>query len=82
MSSMKQISAVVHEMLIDDRGSAKMIAEQLGKPYPTLMRELNPWDKGAKLGADTLLQIMAITNNYAPLEYIAENLGMKLVKEH
>jgi hypothetical protein len=82
MSSTKQISTIVHEMLIDDRGSAKMIAAQLGKPYPTLMRELNPWDKGAKLGADTLLEIMAITNNYEPLEYIAKNLGMRLVKEN
>lgn len=54
---------------------SREIAEKIGKPYPTMMRELNPFDASAKLGIDTLIDIMKITNDIKPLEFMAENLG-------
>lgn len=56
----------------------KELAEKIGKPYPTLLRELNPYDKGAKLGVETLLEIMKVTGNIAPLVYMAEEMGYEL----
>lgn len=61
------------------QSTAHDIAKKLGKPYSTLMRELNIYDKGAKLGAETMLEIMRITNNVEPLEFMAEQLGLKVI---
>lgn len=49
-----------------------------GKPYSTLLREVNPYDTGAKLGAETLLQIMTQTGDLKPLEFMASSLGYEL----
>ena len=46
--------------------------------YPALMREVNPYDRGAKLGADTLLRIMEVSRDVRPLEYMARLMGMRL----
>ncbi len=54
---------------------AREVAVALGKPYSTLMRELNPYDAGAKLGAETLLDIMRITGDLSALELISRELG-------
>ena len=40
---------------------------------------MNPYDTGAKLGAETLLQIMLQTGDTKPLEYMAGKLGYSLV---
>ena len=40
---------------------AKAVAVKIGKPYSTMMREVNPNDKGAKVGADTLMDIVRAT---------------------
>lgn len=56
------------------------IAERAGKKYSTLLRELNPYDEGAKLGPDTLLAVMEITGDITPLEYMAKRLGLTVVK--
>ena len=45
---------------------AKAVAVKIGKPYSTMMREVNPNDKGAKVGAD-------------PLVFMAKELGYRLV---
>lgn len=58
--------------------SAREIAKAVHKPYSTLMREVNPNDTGAKLSADTLLDIMEVTGNIAPLELMAKRLGYRL----
>ncbi|MGL4722697.1 MAG: phage regulatory CII family protein [Desulfovibrionaceae bacterium] len=60
---------------------SKEIAEYIGKPYPTLMRELNPFDKSAKLGIDTLLNIIRMTQDKSPLEFMAKELGYTLVEK-
>lgn len=49
-----------------------------GKPYSTLLREVNPYDTGAKLGAETLMHIMKTTGNVTPLEKMALEMGYRL----
>jgi hypothetical protein len=58
---------------------AEAMAQELGKPYKTLMRELNPNDEGAKLGLMTFLQILRITQNYSPLNMIAKMFGQIMI---
>ena len=62
--------------------AAKNIAAAVGKPYSTLLREVNPFDDGAKLGAETLVDIMRVTGNIQPLEHIAEQFGYELKRTH
>ena len=42
------------------------------------MRECNPYDKGAKLGAMTLFEIMNFTKNVEPLRAMAHLMGYEL----
>jgi hypothetical protein len=49
-----------------------------GRTHRQTLSELNPYDQSAKLGADTLLEIMRVTKNISALEYMAEELGYKL----
>lgn len=65
MTLLEKIQTIVCEY------GAEAMAQELGKPYKTLMRELNPNDEGAKLGLMTFLQILHISNNYSPLDMIA-----------
>jgi len=43
---------------------------------------VNPFDDGAKLGAETLVDIMRVTGNIQPLEHIAEQFGYELKRTH
>ncbi len=72
---MKSVTRVAQEAVMNSRFSLKELAERIGKPYPTLLRELNPYDRGAKLGVETLLEIMQATGDTSPLEYMARELG-------
>ena len=71
----------IREVVFRTHQSAREISLALGKPYSTLLRECNPYDKGAKLGAETLFQIMKETGNVEPLRWMAENLGYDLIKK-
>lgn len=73
------LSNVCQDLVLQSTISAHDIAKAVGKPYSTLMREINPYDNGAKLGAETLLEIMRHTGNHQPLEYMAEQLGLKVI---
>lgn len=75
MSRVSSITRLVQETIFASPTEAREIARAIGKPYSTLMREVNPWDPGAKLGADTLLQVMQVTRDVRPLEYMADELG-------
>ncbi len=70
-----ELTKLIHSLILESHIPAKVLAKELGKPYSTLLREINPYDSGAKLGVETLLQIMQITGNLEPLEYMAEVLG-------
>ena len=74
-----ELSSLIHNLVLDNPVPAKDLAKAIGKPYSTLLREVNPYDAGAKLGAETLLQIMIQTGDTKPLEYMAGKLGYALV---
>ncbi len=73
-----ELTKILHNLVLDNPIPAKVLAKEIGKPYSTLLREINPYDNGAKLGVETLLQIMKCTGNVTPLEYMAEQLGYNL----
>ncbi len=73
----RSVTSITQSAVLGARRS-KWVAQQIGKPYPTMMRELNPHDHSAKLGADTLLEIMRVTRDVAALEYMAHEMGYQL----
>ncbi|MGE4292498.1 MAG: phage regulatory CII family protein [Desulfovibrio sp.] len=77
----KDVTKVVQDTVLGGEMQAKEIAEHLGKPYSTLLRELNPFDMRAKLGVETLMEIMRVTKDPRPLAFIAKQLGYRLVPE-
>ncbi len=74
-----ELSTIVHHLVMDSPIPAKELARAINKPYPTLLREANPHDKGAKLSVETLFQLMLFTGNLKPLDYMANKLGFTLV---
>ena len=68
----------VHDLVLESPLGARNIAQAVGKPYSTLLREVNPYDSGAKLGAETLMGIMKVTGNVAPLRIMASEMGYTL----
>jgi len=73
-----RLLSVFQETLFHSGHTANEIAKGIGKPYSTLMRECNPYDKGAKLGALTLFEIMRFTKNVEPLREMAHLMGYDL----
>ena len=55
---------------------AKAVAVKIGKPYSTMMREVNPNDKGAKVGADTLMDIVRATPLYSWRKSLGTGLSL------
>lgn len=78
---LSELTRIVHNIVLDNPVPAKALAKEIGKPYSTLLREINPYDTGAKLGVETLLQIMKCTGNIRPLEYMAEQMGCRLERD-
>lgn len=70
---------LAHCLVLEAPMSARDLARSVGKPYSTLLREVNPHDAGAKLGAETLLELMRATGDTMPLAYMAKELGYSLV---
>ncbi len=70
--------STIHNLVLESPLGAKAIAQAVGKPYSTLLREVNPYDTGAKLGAETLMHIMKTTGNVTPLEKMASEMGYRL----
>ena len=68
----------IHDLVLESPLGAKAIAQAVGKPYSTLLREVNPYDTGAKLGAETLMHIMKTTGNVSPLKKMASEMGYRL----
>lgn len=68
--------SAVHDLVLESGLGAKNIAAAVGKPYSTLLREVNPFDDGAKLGAETLVDIMRVTGNIQPLEHKPNSSAM------
>lgn len=67
----------IQEAVFQMEMPAKEIAARIGKPYPTLMRELNPWDRSAKLGIEDAVAIIRVTGDRRILDIILEEAGLK-----
>lgn len=74
----RNVTKVVQDCILDSGIQAKVVAEKIKKPYSTLMREINPFDASAKLGAETLLEIMKVTSDIRPLQFMASEMGYNL----
>lgn len=72
------LTSKIQEILIDGVKPAKAVAKEIGKPYSTMLREANPYDVSAKIGAETMFDIMRATGDIRPLRYMAEQLGYEL----
>ncbi len=75
---LESITKVTQDIVLEGNKPAKEVAQTIGKPYSTLLREINPFDNNAKLGAGTLMDILKATNEVKPLEYIAQSIGYTL----
>ncbi|WP_029897239.1 phage regulatory CII family protein [Desulfohalovibrio reitneri] len=75
-----RVTEILHQRIVTREGLAKRVAQSIGKPYPTLLRELNPFDRGAKLGVDDLAAVIKATGDESALRHIAEELGYRLEK--
>ena len=73
----EQLIKEIQKMVRDGEVPAKSVAEAVGKPYSTLMREINPYDKGAKLGVETFMAIIETTGDPTPLKLMAYELGCR-----
>ncbi|MDD4731990.1 MAG: amino acid-binding protein [Desulfovibrio sp.] len=78
----KDVTKVVQDAVLGGEMQAKDVAERLGKPYSTLLRELNPFDMRAKLGVETFMDILRVTRDPRPLAFMAKQMGYRLVPEN
>ena len=70
-----------HPYVCEGKISAKKVAATIGKPYSTLLREINPMDSGAKLGVETFMDIIRATGDATPLERLVQELGFRLLRD-
>ncbi len=75
----KNLTKKMQDVVLEGRVSAKDVCREIKKPYSTLLRELNPFDTHAKLGAETMFEIVKATHNVAILEFMARELGYTLM---
>ena len=75
----ERLLRICQESLFSGEYSTYDVANKMEKKYPTLMKEFNPYDLKAKLGAATLFSFMKVTKNIAPLQYMAHELGYALI---
>lgn len=75
----RSLTQIVHDMVLDGNVPAKVIAAEIGKPYTTMLREINPHDSGAKVGIDLILPLMRAAKSVEPLKYLSHQMGYALV---
>lgn len=74
----KSLTKKMQDVVLEGKMPAKEVCSKIKKPYSTLLRELNPFDTHAKLGAETLFDIVKATRNVSVLEFMAGELGYTL----
>ena len=79
--AVSEFSLLVQEMVKEDPSRVHVLARRCGKSCSTLLREVDPYDAGAKLGADTLLGLMEASGDVRPLIYMAHQMGMELCRK-
>lgn len=75
---LEKIEKAIQQLVVNGPVSVEELAKILGKSPKTLLREVNPDDKKAKLGAETLVEIMRITGGIEPLKLMAEELDFTI----
>jgi hypothetical protein len=75
----KNLTKKMQDVVLEGRIPAKEVSRVIRKPYSTLLRELNPFDSHAKLGAETMFEIVKVTHNVTILEFMARELGYTLM---
>ena len=75
----EQLLRVCQESLFSGDYSTYEVAKRIKRNYHTLLKEFNPNDTTAKLGAATLFDFMKKMKNITPLEYMAHELGYALI---
>ncbi|MBQ4615582.1 MAG: amino acid-binding protein [Mailhella sp.] len=71
---------LIQDVVICDPSKVQALARKAGKSCSLLIREVDPYDRGAKLGVDTLLALMAASKDVRPLYYMARQMGLELRK--
>lgn len=74
----KNLTKKVQDVVLEGHLPAKDVSRAIKKPYSTLLRELNPFDAHAKLGAETMFEIVKATHNVSVLEFMAREMGYTL----
>ena len=74
----EKVEKAIQNLVMNGPVPLEELAERLGKTPKTLAREVNPEDKKAKLGAETLVEIMRITGGVEPLRLMAEELDFTI----
>ncbi|WFS61934.1 hypothetical protein LF599_14870 [Pseudodesulfovibrio thermohalotolerans] len=75
----KNLTKKMQDLVLDGHIPAKEVSRAIKKPYSTLLRELNPFDAHAKLGAETMFEIVKATRNISILEFMAREMGYTLM---
>lgn len=75
----KNLTKKMQDIVLEGHIPAKEVSRVIKKPYSTLLRELNPFDSHAKLGAETMFEIVKATHNVTVLEFMARELGYTLM---
>ncbi len=73
-----KVDKAIQDLVLNGPVPLEELARKLGKSPKTLIREVNPEDKKAKLGAETLVEIMRITGGIEPLRLMAEELDYSI----
>ncbi|WP_207261608.1 phage regulatory CII family protein [Desulfovibrio sp. Huiquan2017] len=74
----KDLTKKMQDIVLEGHIPAKEVSKLIKKPYSTLLRELNPFDAHAKLGVETMFEIVKATHNISVLEFMARELGYTL----
>ncbi|GKT29660.1 hypothetical protein ADUPG1_001249 [Aduncisulcus paluster] len=74
-----ELTKLLQDVVLKNDKPARDVANEINKPYPTLLREINPEDKGAKVGVEELIPIMKATGSIRPLTRLANIMGYVLV---
>ena len=77
-----ELSLLIQHVVQKNPSKIAKLAAFAGKRCSTLLREADPHDKRAKMGIETLLAIMEASHDVRPLEYLARQMGLELVKLH
>ncbi len=76
-----KIDEVIQDIVLNGPVPSEELAEICGKSHKTLLREVNPEDRKAKLGAETLMKIMEATGSIEPLKMMAQEMNLDLIPE-